>query len=377
MNIGIFTDSYLPEVNGVVTSLNLFIKAFKEKGHNVFIFAPREVFHKNLPQANARFFPSILVWGKQVRLALPIITAHSVAKLNLDVIHVQTPGPLGATGLRLGKKLKIPLVYTYHTRIESYAHYYIRLPNWLEKLAFFVSAKVFYNRHNVVVAPSEGIKLELKKFVTKPIVVIPTGVDVESNHLLVSKNEPGEIIKKFGLPPARYLITTSRLGKEKNVGFILKALVKIKQSCPGVKLLVVGDGPDRDNLEAEAQSLGVKNEVIFTGFMEQADLFSLYKKCALFLFSSLTETQGLVVLEALTMGLPAVTLNAVGIEDLLKDNRGGFMTKDLDDFESTVVRVMNDEGLRLKKSAEAILCVQSFTIDKMADKLLAVYQRLV
>ena len=125
MNIGIFTDSFTPEINGVVTSIQLLTSNFQKMGHEVFIFAPNnglKIEHSTQNYTNR--YPSILILGKQFRLAIPLIKSLDVKKLNLDIIHIQTPGPIGIAGIKIAKKLKIPLVYTYHTRIERYAQYY-------------------------------------------------------------------------------------------------------------------------------------------------------------------------------------------------------------------------------------------------------------
>lgn len=380
MNIGIFTDSFTPEVNGVVTSLQLFIAAFRQRGHDVFIFAPNDGFKKkHLFEINVRRYPSILILGKQVRLAVPMIRAHTVASLNLDIIHVQTFGPIGFAGARVGKKLRIPLVYTYHTRVERYAHYYLHLPYWLERGLLTLVAKRFYSKHDFLVAPSEGIKKELEKYVAKPVVVIPTGVDIETNRRLADKNDPWKILEKHGLKSTDgLLITAGRIGKEKNFRFVVDVFPKIKMACPNAKLLVAGDGPDKESLMEYAQKIVNQKDIVFLDFLKHEELFSLYKVAKIFLFASLTETQGMVILEAMTLGLPVVALSSTGVEDLMAGDIGGFMTKNsVEDFVQKTIRLLKEKSLWENKSREALRRAQDFSIEKMTEKTVGLYRELV
>ncbi len=378
MNIGIFTDCYTPEVNGIVTSLRLFITAFRARGHSVFIFAPDNEDKDDSDEIHIERFPSTLVWGKQVRLSLPFIKSKNIAALHLDVIHVQTPGPIGMVGTRLGKKLHIPLVYTYHTRIERYAHFYAHLPLWVEKGALTFAAKVFYNRHATVVAPSNGIKHELSSYVKIPIIVIPTGVDAEKNQALAHTVDATTLLAQYGVSPSdEFLITTSRLGKEKNISFIIDVFCSLHSKRPATKLLIVGDGPDREDLASYAASSICHDHIIFLGLQPQSTLFALYQKAKVFLFSSLTETQGMVVLEALTMGLPVVALAGTGTEDLLASDKGGFMVASNPElFTQKILELVASQKLWEQKHLEALERAQEFSIDNMAERMLGLYASL-
>jgi len=380
MKIGIFTDSFIPEVNGVVTSLQLFIAEFRRRAHEVFLFYPNNGLHlKNNPSDRTYCFPSILIWGKQFRFAFPFLRSKKIAFLNLDIIHNHTPGSIGWAGLHLAKKFKIPAVYTYHTRVERYAQFYLHLPAWLENATFTAVSKGFYNRHNLIIAPSKGIKKELEQYVKKPIEVIPTGIDIKANLEKASRINPQEILAKYNLKITNdLLITASRIGKEKNIGFLFEAFCKIKKNCPNAKLLVAGGGPEKEAFVKYAASLDCGRDIIFLGFLKQEELFSLYQVAKVFLFSSFTETQGLVVLEAMAMGLPVVALEAVGVEDLMENNQGGFMTENNNYiFSQKVVALINDFNLWQEKKESALKQAQNFSIEKMGDKLIEVYERLI
>jgi glycosyltransferase involved in cell wall biosynthesis len=378
MNIGIFTDCYTPEVNGIVTSLRLFINAFRVRGHSVFIFAPDNENKNDADEINVERFPSTLVWGKQVRLSLPFIKSKKIAALNLDIIHVQTPGPIGMVGTRLGKKLHIPLVYTYHTRIERYAHFYAHLPLWVEKGALTFAAKVFYNRHAVVVAPSNGIKRELSSYVKSPISVIPTGIDTKKNQAQARTVDAADLLRRYGVAPSdEFIITTSRLGKEKNISFIIDAFCSLHSKRPATKLLIVGEGPDREDLANYAANSACRDHIIFLGLQPHDTIFALYQKAKVFVFSSLTETQGMVVLEALTMGLPVVALAGTGTEDLLAGDMGGFMVAPHPElFTQKILELVTCDKLWEQKHLEALQRATEFSINNMAERMLALYSSL-
>ena len=307
-----------------------------------------------------------------------MMRSKAVAKLNLDIIHIHTPGPIGMAGMRVGKKLKIPLVYTYHTRVERYAQYYLHLPAWLEKGTLAVISKRFYNKHNFVIAPSQGIKNEIQKYVKVPIEVIPTGVDVKANQSKAEKINVQEILDKYNLKSTDDLfITASRIGKEKNIGFIIDAFCKIKEKCPRAKFLIAGGGPEKETFVKYVKTLKYADDIIFLGFLHQEELFALYKVAKVFLFSSLTETQGMVILEAMTMGLPVVALNAIGVEDLMTGNVGGFMTEnDLDIFTNRALELVNNSVLWQEKKQQALIQAENFSIEKMGDKVISIYHEL-
>ncbi|MFA6486166.1 MAG: glycosyltransferase [Candidatus Magasanikbacteria bacterium] len=379
MKIGIFTDSFTPQINGVTTSLLLLISGLRAQGHEVYIFAPNNSLKlENQPETNTRRYPSILVWGDQVRLAVPMIRAVTVAKLGLDIIHVHTPGPIGMAGTRVGAKLGLPLVYTYHTRVERYAHYYLHLPSWMEKGTLALIAKRFYDLHDAIVAPSRGIKNELAQYITKPITVIPTGINIAENQQMTDENFIPKFFKKYNLAPTdQLLITASRISKEKNIQFVIEAFEKIQKSCPNAKLLIAGNGPDKESLMNEIKKTNQKS-IIFLDFLKHEQLFALYRLSKAFLFASTTETQGLVVLEALAMGLPVVALTATGIEDMLMNNIGGFMTTpDQNIFADKAISLISDPILWTKKNQEALRRAQDFSDEKTTGQMLELYKNLI
>jgi 1,2-diacylglycerol 3-alpha-glucosyltransferase len=385
MEIGIFTDTYTPNINGVVTSIRTFKRELETHGEHVTVVAPSETTHfEASPDEHLWRLPSLTFYGeKRYRFVLPFFFhLDELAEIPLDVIHTQTPFPVGAAGYKLARRKNLPLVYTHHTRYQEYAHY-LHLPNqilrWLTQTTMprIIS---FANGHDAVIAPSYGLKRELEGFgVTKPISVIPTGIDIEKTIRLAATADPRAILARFGIPPDDpFMIFTSRIGIEKNIPFILDAARDVFRKHPKLRLLIVGDGPEKKNLITYAEAIGIRDRVVFTGFMTHDDVFPLYRLAKVFLFSSYTETQGLAVAEALAIGLPVVALRAMGIEDVLEGDQGGFLIEGLhDDFVTKTLSLLEDDGLRRKKSDEAKMRALKFSSDTMAEKLIALYENVI
>ena len=382
MNIGIFTDTYKPDINGVTTSIEAFCGELEKQGHRVFIFAPNQsLSYKAMPQKRIWLAPSIKFYGeKRYRIALPFPEWQDWLKLPLDIVHTQTPFGLGIIGLRIANKLKIPAVHTYHTFYEEYAHY-LHLPpvisKPLAKRLVKIMAQQFLNRHDAIISPSLGMKRIILKYgLKKPVHVIPTGIDLEKTSRIAEIINTQNILRKLGLSANdEIIVLTSRLGKEKNIGFILRAMKLVKKTNQRAKLLVIGDGSEKVALQNLAKTLGLQREVIFTGFMNHEAIFALYKVAKVFVFSSLTETQGLVVLEAMAMGLPVVALQAMGIEDIMAGNKGGFMTeKNVVAFSQKIDLLLENRKVHAQKKGWALKLAKGFSLTEMTRRLLSVYK---
>ncbi|RJQ29512.1 glycosyltransferase family 4 protein [Candidatus Parcubacteria bacterium] len=381
MNIGIFTDTYTPEINGVVTSLTSFASEFRRRGHLVSIFAPNHSIHStHNPSEGIWQFPSVRFgFDKQTRLVLPFFSTAMIPELSLDIIHTQTPSTLGLWGIHVGKKFHIPLVHTYHTFFEEYVHYVPFLPAQLLKKLVIWGTRKFVPKHDGVVVPSHGMKEKLEGYgIATPIAVIPTGVSTEKIRALAAQEDPESILKAFGIAPgAPFLITTGRLGKEKNLDFIIESFAVLRKKHSSVKLLIAGDGPERGRLESKTQKLGIGRDVIFLGFLHQAKLLAIYKAASIFVFGSLTETQGLVILEAMAMGLPVVALQGMGVEDVLGKNRGGVMVNNTESFVHSVSELLGSDRLRQKKHLEALEKAREYSIENTTNQLLSFYESTI
>ncbi len=357
MRIGIFTDTYKPDINGVATSITIVENALKARGHEVFVFAPnQELKYRPLTQEHIWRLPSVTFFGeKRYRAAIPYLFHKDIYNIPIDIVHTQTAFSVGSIGLQFARKKHLPAVHTYHTRYQEYAHY-LHLPNFILKfIAKSIMGKIirFVNKHDEIIVPSVGIRQELKSFgVSRPISIIPTGIDIAKTISMANAKEPDSILAKLNIDKnAELVVFTSRLGKEKNIKFLLGAMLAVINARPQVYFLVIGDGSEKENLKKIIGQMGIGHRVIFTGFMNHDTIFPIYRVAKVFVFSSQTETQGLALLEAMALGLPIVALRATGIEDLLENNIGGFLIEKVnpDAFARAVIGLLENPGLREKK----------------------------
>lgn len=379
MNIAYFTDTYLPQINGVVTSIEIFRQHLEEKGHKVYIFCPKteEVDQKLKDPAYVfRFKSTKFLWHPEYRLSWPYSRQlNKFNKLDIDIIHSHTPFSMGLLAVFIAKTKKLPLVHTYHTLFSEYVHYVPIPHDYVKNFAVWAS-KSYCNKNNLVIVPSNSIKEELLKYKVKsPIEVLPTGIDITE----VDKVATNQLNKKFKIDDSlQYLVTVSRLGKEKNVDFLLKVFAKILESRPSTRLIIIGDGPYRNELEEQADNLNILEKIIFTGYIKRNDIFPLLKRSKVFVFASKTETQGLVLLEAMSMKLPCVAIDSRGVSDALDNNKGGTLCPDeVDPFAQEVLKYLSDKAYMQKKREEAYARAISMSAEIMTEKLLVLYVKLL
>ncbi|MEK6557649.1 MAG: glycosyltransferase [Candidatus Margulisiibacteriota bacterium] len=378
MNIAIFTDTYLPQINGVVTSIELFRAALVQKGHKVYIFAPY-VGRRPKDERNVfRFRSAKFLFQPEYRISFPFSSkaVSHFPKLDIDIVHSQTPFSMGLLAVYLAKKFNKPLVHTYHTLFSEYVHY-LPIPNDYAKNFAIWASKSYCNTNQLVIAPTDQIKDELLRYnVTTPIAVIPTGINLVDVHKIQSQE--AEAKYQLDTKSYTYLSTISRLGKEKNIPFLLKTFKRIHDAHPETKLILMGDGPEKKRLEKLAASLGILDALVFTGYIDRKDIFQLLRLSKLFIFASLTETQGLVLLEAMSMKRPVVAIDAMGVSNVLDDGLGGFLCPENElIFSQRVLSLLEESLLYEQKSEEAYRKAMSLSINKMARKLLQCYQSLL
>lgn len=375
MNIGFFTNTYLPAINGVTIAIEDYRKQLEKQGHHVFIFAAEHLGWKD-ENPNVFRFKSIDFNYKE-SYPLPIVYSPRIGKvvkkLNLDIIHAHQFFLSGQIAWYHAKKLNLPLVFTYHTRYDLYTHY-TPLPKELAK-SLVQSLSTFYaNSCDAVIAPTESIKdLLLGYKVKKPIFVISSGVDINKFQNI---NDKEKIRKKYNIDQGKILLlTVSRLGQEKNISFLLKAFQKINETRKDICFMVVGDGPEKENLVKESKELGLTEKIIFTGRIANRKISLYYTASDIFLFSSLSETQGVIFVEAMASGIPTVAIKANGVKDIITDEETGFLTSgNVDDFSQAVLKLIDNKNLRKKMSRKAKEEAQNFSIERSTEKLLSFYQ---
>ncbi|MFT5171389.1 MAG: 1,2-diacylglycerol 3-alpha-glucosyltransferase [Candidatus Marinamargulisbacteria bacterium] len=376
LKIAIFTETYLPQVNGVVTSIQTLTRELEKQGHQVLIISPKIEGATKSTNKVWRFRSMTYPFQPEHRMTSPFSRKlRDFKAMEFDVIHVQTPIFMGYLGQYLSWKHDIPMVHTYHTFWEKYLHYFPLIPKKMAKrVNHMLLSRRFCNRCEHVVVPSNQMKEQLvKDGVEAPLTVIPTGVDFEK---VVQIGDPSTFREVYKIPKKdKVLIFVGRLGKEKNVYFLLNCLHRILKKNPDTTLFIAGDGPEKCGLLAQAKSLGIDHKVCLPGYLSHQDIFTAYAASDIITFASKTETQGLSLIEGLAMGTPAVCIDAFGVKDIVENNKGGFLTKDDEtDFSNKVLDLLNDPKLYEKKAEEALERAESFRPEEMAKKMISVYK---
>lgn len=369
MRIGLFTDTYIPDINGVVTVLKMMERELRKEGHEVYVFCPDHPSQDGIRTEVYDFSSFKFIFYKGMRLAIPYNRDAWQFIPNLDIIHSHDPGPIGLLALWASWRHHIPHIHTYHTLYTDYRCYLPRVIRPTRGMVRLMS-RLFCNRCNSVIAPSYQMKYELESYgITSPIETLPFGVEEEEFSHEVKWN----VRTALDLPTEDLLLYAGRLGKEKNIDFLLRSFKCLLSLNPMARLIIAGDGPRRQFLERYARSLGIASFVTFTGFLERRKLIDLYKQ-TLFIFASKTETQGLVIEEAMMAGSAVVAVKARGSIDAITSGETGILVKeDEGEFAAACSRLLQDREDRQKIGLAAQKCARSRSSLIATQKLLEIY----
>lgn len=375
MKIGFFTDGYLPQLNGVATSVVEWSKGLEKLGHKVYIIAPSYPDYKDKKNV-IRFTSFRFIKQPEIRLAVyfPGRSMLKVSTMNFDIIHGVSGGTVTNLGLIMAKLKKVPFVFTYYTRFNHYAHYFLKgkiiRPEMIER-----AGRIFCNRCDCIIAPMPKIKDELISFgVKRPITVIPSGVNVDKFR----KQRKGYLRKKTGIKSGKILLYVGRLGKEKSVDFLLKAFKVICEKDPTVSLVLIGDGPEKENLEKLSEKLNISKRVYFTGLISAEEISKVYADAEIFIFASTTETQGMVILEALASSLPIVAVNDRVFDGIIQNKKNGILVKrDYKKFAQECLTILKNPSYRKSLSDYALKSVRETSTKKTAKAFEKLYENLI
>ena len=380
MRIGIFTESYPPVVNGVTTSVLTLIEQLEKMGHAVFVFAPRFPGHTGDPE-NVFRFPSVLTpfdrgYPLPIPFSLPVIA--SVARHNLDVIHSQVPFLLGLTAMMVARAEGKPLVATNHTLYTEYSHYMPVVPEEITKGVTRSMVRWYYERCDAVIAPSQMAAERLEngyKIKRTQIKVVPTGIPLPR---AIAPEEIAATRARYGVDNGgKLLLYAGRIAKEKNLGLLLDTFEQeVAQAHPDTKLILAGSGVDAASIQERIEaSPRLRSRAIMTGFINRADLDPLYAAADLFAFPSLTETQGVVLGEALAAGTPCCAVNAAGSPETVTSEVDGLLTQnDQRTFGAAINRLLADDLLRARMGEAARHLAEQRTPEQMARSIIQVYR---
>lgn len=381
MRIAMFTNNYKPYIGGVPISIEHLAEALRARGHKVWVFAPS--YKNEIEEEYVIRYPSFpfQVAGAPVPDILTGIFLKKVRELEIDVIHVHHPALVGNVALHIRRKLGIPVVFTYHTRYMEYLHYIRGLENLEEHTGFLDwYLRRFCNDCDLLVAPTPGIRSYLYgKEVIRPVEVLPTGIPAEA--FLPDEKRAAEIRKRY-IGDADYLFcTVSRLAAEKNLVFQIQGLAHLgrllKKRGKTFRHLFIGDGPAKESLVRMAEELGLSEHVIFVGNVENHEMKNYQAACDAFLFTSKSETQGIVLLEAMAAGNPVVALDASGVRDIVANGENGFLTGgDAADWAGRVAELVTNEALQQQMRANAVRTAMQYTEDEIARRAEQYYKKV-
>lgn len=330
MNIGLFTDTYFPQVSGVATSIKTLKTQLEQQGHQVYIFTSTDpkVKKGTLEPHVYRFSSLPFIWFKERRMTYRgAIQALQIAKkLKLDIVHTQTEFSLGVMGKFVARQMKIPAVHTFHTNYEDYLHY-IANGKIIKPRSVAVIARYYMNGMTSVIAPSRQTYATLEKYKVKaPIDIIPTGVPI---HHVATDDHHFALRKQLGLKAKQpVVVTIGRVAFEKNLDDAISAFAHVHAKLPAARFVIVGDGPAMAALKEHAAALDLTDAVIFVGEVNHHDVYSYYRLGDVFLSASVSETQGLTFIEAITAKTPVVAMRSEYLTDIITDQNIGTLVDD-------------------------------------------------
>lgn len=370
LRVGFFTEIYRPVVNGVVASIDALAEGLRARGHIVYCFAPRM---PGYAEADGPVFrmPSLpLPTRTPYRLTLPLVSRRNLNGVikRLSIVHVHSPFVTGWMGLRYARRYGMPLVYTYHTQLEAYAHYVPFEPN-ATRYAAAQLTRTFANLADAVVVPTPAMAAHLRDIgVRTRIDVVPSGIDVE----FFASGERSRAVRSLAGADSedRLLLYVGRLGKEKNIELLLRALFVARDSR--LKLAIAGDGPVREELERLVRELRVNASTRFLGFVTRDRLPDLYASCDAFLMPSTSETQGLVLAEALAAGAHIIAADSASNREVL-GAAGSVVPANAEAFAEAFQRA---GSLHLESAAVARHSAERFTVGTQIDRILGLYASL-
>lgn len=378
LRVAMFTNNYLPFIGGVPISIERLRRGLQASGNATLVVAPR---YKEQPEKEDYVLrvPSLLAMGEKREFRLANIFLGRIRKrvraFKPDIVHLHHPFWLGSLGLFVAHRLRIPAVYTYHTRLEHYAHF-VPLPGTLfRNLISHALIKRFANKCDAVIVPTYSTEEYLRMIgVKSPTFIQPTGIEYE-RFQSVTEGEVNTLRSELGLGDERIFISVSRLSNEKNIDFMIDAIASLKtKTRVPFRFLIIGEGHQRDRLQRRIDTLGLQEVVMLVGSVPPDDIATYYRLGDIFLFASKSETQGMVILEAMAAGLPVVAVRSSGIDDVVRHGFNGYKTpENRDQWRDCIASLLADESLRKTLSDNALAFARDYSIEQFARDVKVIY----
>ncbi|GBD95381.1 MAG TPA: glycosyltransferase [Nitrospirae bacterium] len=380
LTIAMFTNTYYPFVGGVSVSIKRLADSLRQLGHKVYIFAPR--YREESPEDDqCTIRCRRLAYYKNY--AITNIFSPAIEKkfmsLHIDIVHVHHPFWMGTRGLKLAKKYNIPVILTYHTRLEKYAHNIPLVGRLFENAAPHYLIRRFALKCDAIAAPTFTAKEYLRNIgVGKIIAIIPSGIEFKT-YKDVTPDDLNALSQKYKSNDEIVLLSVSRLTKEKNLYFLLEGIKYIKEhSDIPFRCIIAGDGPEKSNLLQFIENNALAQHVTLASSLTQDKLSQYYLFSDIFIFASQSETQGMVLLEAMAGRCPVIAVRSSGIEDVIHNGINGFKTvPDISIWSKKIISLMHNPQLLHKMSENAFSFSQKFSEESIAAKVAKLYIKVL
>lgn len=381
MRILMISDVYFPRINGVSTSIATYRESFRALGHDVTLLAPAypaghadDADTLRIPSRGLPLDPE----DRMMRYRVLVAMRAALRGRAFDIVHIQTPFVAHYAGIRIARALDLPVIESYHTYFEEYLYHYVPM---LPRGALRVLARRFSagqgNAVDALIVPSHAMYDKLGEYgVTSEMRIIPTGLNLQ--HF--THGDGSAFRRRLGIDPDRpVLLFVGRVAFEKNIDFLLHMVNAVRKQLPSVLLLIAGEGPAEPHLRRLTARLGLEQQVAFVGYLDrETALLDCYAAADVFVFSSHTETQGLVLLEAMAMGRPVVAQAVMGTRDVLREGEGALIAADdVHDFAHKVLTLLHDRGLCRQLGERARDYAGTWSNEACARRLEEYYVQLI
>lgn len=378
LKVAMFTNNYLPFIGGVPISIERLRYGLTQLKDTVLVVAPRYR-DKLKKEKNVIRMPSLFSFGDKSEFRFANIFSGYVRKkvreFKPDIIHSHHPFWIGSVGVYIARRLKIPVVYTYHTRLEHYAHFVFLPGSLFRNIIAHILVRRFANKCDSVIVPTQSTEEYLRLIgVKSTIYVQPTGIEFDRFQ---QRDEAiiADLKAQQNITDETVFVSVARLSNEKNIDFMLEALAQLNtQTDKAFRFLMIGDGHQRQRLQQKSKDLGLDKTVSFVGAVPPKEMAQWYQLGDVFLFASQSETQGMVILEAMAAGLPVVAVRSSGIDDVVVDGENGYKTPAQQKlWLDRVQMLLEDKSLRDKLAAQAVECAASHSVENFTREVRYVY----
>ncbi len=379
MNIGLFSDSYSPEINGVVSSIQTLRDELEKRGHHVYVFTSNRPEATKVPGIfRLPSMPFVFLPSMRFAIFYTVRAAKSVKKVNLDIIHTQTEFSLGIFGKLMSFTLQIPSVHTYHTMYKDYA-YYVTKGHFKHQSNDMVKVltRAYCNGCRMIVAPTQKVAQLLTEYsIKRPVRVIPSGIKLDRfQEAAMQENNRQNICNEFHLDlNTPIILYIGRVAKEKSIDMILKALPNVLKKLPLSKLLIIGNGPDKEDLQKLVIDLKIEHSVIFAGSRPWVSTPLYYAAADVFVSASTTETQGLTILEAMASGTPVLARNDISFSEMVNHGKTGLLFEDTSTLSTQLIDVLTNKELSHSLVEAARITVRSYSAEVFGERIESMYK---